>query len=152
MLHYCCLLCYQLLCTRLATAYNKGRSISFIFTIILLFYLYVMGCRRQQWTPIVAGKRAWIWLNIEVDIKQLNSYKGSGGNKKLPTRRFPTVGIVQEFCQTTTQLPPQTSSPWCSVCPPYSVDSMNCPNPTRGRLSEGVGRGRLRWVLCKSIK
>jgi len=30
--------------------------------------------------------------------------------------------------------------------PPYGVASMNCPNPMRGWPSEGVGRGRLRWV------
>jgi hypothetical protein len=64
---------------------------------------------------------------------------GSGGNKKLPPHRFPMVGIVRAIRQTTTQLPLQTSSPWFSVCPPYSVDSMNRPNPTRGHPSEGVG-------------
>ena len=42
----------------------------------------------------------------------------SGGNETLTSRRFPTVGIVQIIRQTTTQLHPQTSSPWCSVCPP----------------------------------
>ena len=53
---------------------------------------------------------------------------GSGGNEKLLPRRFPTVGRVRVIRQTTKQLPPQTSSPWCSVCPPYGVDSMNRPN------------------------
>ena len=28
-------------------------------------------------------------------------------NEKIPPRKFPTVGIEQEFRQTTTQLPPQ---------------------------------------------
>jgi len=78
---------------------------------------------------------------------QLNSFKGLGGNEKLPPRRFPMVGIVRIIRQTTTQLPPQTSSPWCSVCPPYSIDSMNRPNTTRGRPFEGDGRGRLGGVL-----
>jgi hypothetical protein len=83
---------------------------------------------------------------------QLNSYKGSGGNKKLPPRRFPTVGIVRLIRQTTTQLPPQTSSPWCSVCPPNGVNSMNRPNPMHGRPSAGVDQGLLGGVLYKSIK
>jgi len=84
--------------------------------------------------PLIADWHA-ITQGGEHFLKQLNSYKGSGGNKKLPPHRFPTLGIVQEFRQTTTQLPPQTSSPWCSVCPPYGVDSMNCPNPMSGRPS-----------------
>jgi len=37
-------------------------------------------------------------------LKQLNRYKGSGGNKKLPPRRFPTVGIVRKVPSTRTQL------------------------------------------------
>ncbi len=34
--------------------------------------------------------------------------KLSGGNGKLPLRRFPTVGIVRNFRRGQTQLPPQT--------------------------------------------
>jgi len=79
-------------------------------------------------------------------------HKGSGGNDKLPPRSFSTIGIVQEFCQASTQPPPQTSSPWCSVCPPYGINSMNHPYPTRGRSFEGTGRGRLGGVLYKSLK
>jgi hypothetical protein len=76
-----------------------------------------------------------------------SQFGGSGGNEKLPPHRFPTVGIVQEFRQTSTQLPPQASSPWCSICPPYSIDSMNHPNPMHGRPSKGVVRGRLGGFL-----
>ena len=78
---------------------------------------------------------------------------GSGGNKKLPTCSFSTLGIVREFCQASMQLPPQTSSPWCSVCLPYGygVDSMNRPNQTRGRPSNGAGRGLFGGVLYKLI-
>ena len=54
-------------------------------------------------------------------------------------------GIVPEFRKTTTQLPPQTSSP-------YSFDSMNRPNTTRDGRSEGVGQGRIGRVLYKLIK
>ena len=67
-------------------------------------------------------------------LKQLNHYLGSekfgrykklsGGNEKLPLRKFPTVGIVRKVQLTQTQLPPQTSSPWwcrlpllrCGIC------------------------------------
>jgi hypothetical protein len=62
------------------------------------------------------------------------------------------VGIVRVIRQTTTQLPPQKSSPWCSVYPPYGIDSMNRPNPIHGRPSAGVGQGLLGGVLYKSIK
>ena len=37
-------------------------------------------------------------------VKQLYPNKGSGGDKKLLPRRFPTVGIVSIIRQTTTQL------------------------------------------------
>ena len=73
-------------------------------------------------------------------------------NKKHPPHRFCTVGIVQLFPRASTQFSPQTSSQWCSVCPPYGVDSMNCPNLTRGGPSKGVGQGRCRGVLYKLIK
>jgi len=85
-------------------------------------------------------------------IKQLNLYKGLGGKEKLPPRRFPTVGKVPEIRRASSQLPPQISSPWCSFCPPFGVDSMNRPNPMRGRPSEGVGQGRLGGVLYKLTK
>jgi hypothetical protein len=41
-----------------------------------------------------------------------NTTMGSGGNKKLPPRRFSTVGIVREFRRSPTQPSPQTSSTW----------------------------------------
>ena len=86
----------------------------------------------------------WI-ITIKTKTININSSipMGSGENEKLPPRRFPTVGIEREIRRTSTQLPSQTSSPWWSVCPPYGVDSMNLPNPTHGRPSEGVGRGQL---------
>ena len=64
---------------------------------------------------------------------------------KLPPRGFCTVGIVNEFCRAPTQLPPQTSSPWCwcAVCPPPNgVDSMDLAPSKHGRPYKGVGRGR----------
>ncbi len=87
------------------------------------------------------------WGNERVVV---NHYFGSGGNKKL-LLLFCMVGIIREFRQAPTQPPPQTSSPWWAVCPPYGVDSMNCPNPTRGRPFSGVGQGRCRGVLYRSI-
>ena len=44
-------------------------------------------------------------------------------NQNTKRNAHPRVGIVQVIRQTTTQFPPQTSSPWCSVCPPHGVDS-----------------------------
>ena len=51
------------------------------------------------------------------------------------------VGILREFHRQPTQLPQQTSSPWCSFSPLYSVVSMDRPDPTHGRPSDGVERG-----------
>ncbi len=47
--------------------------------------------------------------------QQLYLCKGSGGKEKLLPHRFPTVGIIQKFCQAPTQLPPETSPPWWAV-------------------------------------
>jgi len=70
---------------------------------------------------------------------------GSGGNKNLLPSRFPTVGIIQKFCQAPTQLPPQNIITMVyRLPPPYGIDSMNCLNPKLGRPSEVVGRGRCR--------
>ncbi len=70
---------------------------------------------------------------------------GSGVNKKLLPSRFPTVGIIQKFCQAPTQLPPQNIITMVyRLPPPYGIDSMNCLNPKLGRPSEVVGRGRCR--------
>jgi len=44
--------------------------------------------------------------------KQLNHYKDSDGNKKLPPRRIPTVGIVRKVPSTPYTTNPQTSPPW----------------------------------------
>jgi hypothetical protein len=54
----------------------------------------------------------WI-ITIKAKTININSSTpmGLGGNKKLTPRRFPTVGIVREIRQTSTQLPSQTSSP-----------------------------------------
>jgi hypothetical protein len=100
----------------------------------------------QQYIRIIP-----FWNSPLTPINSLTAIRVRAGTKKLPPHRFPTVGIVPEFRQTTTH-PPQTSSPWCYVFPPYSIDSMNCPNTTHGRPSEGVGRERLGGVLYKSIK
>ncbi len=77
----------------------------------------------------------------EVIDYQLYHFKGSGGNKQLPPRRFSTLGIVGKFHRAPAQLPPQTSSPWCAVCPPYGVNSMDLPASMHGWPYEGVGQG-----------
>ena len=68
---------------------------------------------------------------------KLNHYMGSGGNKKslngnkkLPLRRFPTVGIVRKVPSTINKTQQQTSPQWWAVCPPCGMCSMNCPNLT----------------------
>jgi hypothetical protein len=58
--------------------------------------------------------------------------------QKLLLRRFSTVGIVLTFCQQPTQLPPQTSSPWCAVCPSYGVGFIDQANLTQETSSTRV--------------
>jgi len=60
--------------------------------------------------------------------------------------------IVHKFLSTINKTQQQTSPPRWAVCPPCGLSSMNCPNPTHGQPSEGVGQGRLRWVLFNLIK
>jgi len=39
-----------------------------------------------------------------------------------------------------------------AICPSYGVVSKGTPNRMQLTCSEEVGRGRLRWVLYKSLK
>jgi hypothetical protein len=75
-----------------------------------------------------------------------NTTMGSGGNKKLPPRRFSTVGIVREFRRSPTQPPHKHHHHGGAVCPSYGVGSMDPPDRTRRPYSKGVVRGRIRWV------
>jgi len=103
-------------------------------------------------TPLIIPNQVPVDACYGETIKQLNPYKGLGGNKKLLPHRFSLVGILPEILRASSQLPLQTSSPWCPVCPPYCTNSMNHPNLTRGWPSEGVRQGQLGGVLYKSIK
>jgi hypothetical protein len=49
-------------------------------------------------------KSDFLMLEALKSAPHLND-KGSGGNKKLPPRRFSTVGIVREFRRSPTQPP-----------------------------------------------
>jgi hypothetical protein len=63
------------------------------------------------------------------------------------------VGIIEEFCQQPTQITPQTSLPWCAVCPSYSaLCSIDSYNLMHGRPIKWVGWGRLSWVQSQLIK
>ncbi len=81
-----------------------------------------------------------------VIAKQLNRYKGSGGNEKLPPRRIPTLGIVWKVSSTTNTTINKHHHHGGAVCPSYGVGSMDPPNLTQVTSSEGVGQGRLGWV------
>ncbi len=80
-----------------------------------------------------------------------NRYKGSGGNKKLPLSGICTAEIVRKFRLPPAQLPPQTSSPWCTVCPSHGVGSMDQADPSQETSSARVCQGRCCLVLYKSI-
>jgi len=72
-------------------------------------------------------------------LKQLNCYKGPGGNEKLPPRRIPTVGIVRKVSSTRTQLSHKHHHHGGAVCPSYGVVTLDAPDPTQVTSSEGVG-------------
>ncbi len=72
-------------------------------------------------------------------LKQLNHYKGSGGNKKLPPHRIPTVGIVRNVLLTRTQLTQKHHHHGGAVCPSYGVVSLDTPDPPQVTSSKGVG-------------
>ena len=61
---------------------------------------------------------------------------GFGQEQRTLAPLISTVRIVREFRGSPTQPPQLTSSTWCAVCPPYGIDSTNCPNPMRGRPSK----------------
>ena len=104
------------------------------------------GTRRHpQAEPVVA-------YPTNTEIKQLNRYKGSGGNEKLPPRRIPTVGIVRKVPSTRTQLSHKHHHPGGAVCRSYGVVTLDTPDPTRLTSFEGVGQGRIRWDWYKTIK
>ena len=89
--------------------------------------------------PILSGHPSLIHGDNSHALTALPLYEGLGGNEKLPPRRFPRVGIVPEISGASTQLPPQKSSPWWSVCPPLWRQFNECPNRKHGRPSAGVG-------------
>ncbi len=72
--------------------------------------------------------------------------------KILPLRRFPTVGIVRKVPSTQHNSPHKHHHHGGTVCPYYGVISVDLPDRTRATSSEGVGRGRLCWMLHKSFK
>ena len=59
---------------------------------------------------------------------------------------IPTLGIVQKVSSTQTQLSHKHHHHGGAVCPSYGVVSLDTPDTTRVTSSEGVGRGRIRWV------
>jgi hypothetical protein len=75
-----------------------------------------------------------IWLNRNTTIKV------RAGTKKLPPRRFSTVGIVPELRRSPTQPPHKHHHHGGAVCPSYGVVSLDAPDRTRATSSEGVGQ------------
>jgi len=134
-LQWCCVLIF---CYLYKYQHTHLRGLK-VFSAFSCYYFEHSSVRDKTWLLSFFS-----WINSFTTM-------GSGGNEKLPPRSFSTVGIGWEFCQASTQLPPQTSSPWCSVCPPYGVHLMNRPNPTCGQSSEGAGRGHLGGVIYKLI-
>ena len=99
----------------------------------------------QSWTQFLQN------IVISLSLNRITPIKGLGGNEKLPPCMFCTVGIIRVFHRALTHTPPQTTSPRWAVRPPYSIDSTNHPNPTRGRPSAGVGQGHCWGVSHKLI-
>jgi hypothetical protein len=68
------------------------------------------------------------------------------GTKNSRPGRIPTVGIVREYRRPPTQLTNKHHHHGGAVCPSYGVVLLDTPDPARVTSSEGVGRGRVRWV------
>jgi hypothetical protein len=66
---------------------------------------------------------------------------GSNRNKKLPRRRFTTVGIVWNVLSTPTQLSHKHHHHGGAVCPSYDVVFIDMPNRKQVTSFEGVGLG-----------
>jgi len=62
------------------------------------------------------------------------------------------VGIVQKVPSTRTQLSHKHHHHGGAICPSYGVVTLDTPDPTQLTSSEGVGRGRIRWVWYITIK
>ena len=95
--------------------------------------------------------KGWCWVQKLIDLTALPLWVRAGMKNSRPVA-FPTVVIVRDFCQELIQLPIQNHHHGVPFAPPYGVDSMNRPNPTCWRPSEGAGRGRLGGVLYKLMK
>jgi hypothetical protein len=121
------------------------------------------GNLSQSWdahnTTYVTVHFNGLWAQNLLFLTALNHCLGlgdnkklSGGNKKIPLLRFPTVRIVRKVPSTINKTQQQTSLLWWAVCPTCGMGSMNRPNLTHGQPSEGVGWGWLCWVLFNSTK
>jgi hypothetical protein len=73
-------------------------------------------------------------------------YKGLGGNKRLPPRRIPMVGIVRKVPSTLTQQSHKHHHHGGAVCPSYGVLTMNTPDRRWATPSEVVGQKRFSLV------
>jgi hypothetical protein len=77
---------------------------------------------------------------------------GFGRKRKIPSHRFPTVGIVWKVLLTRTQLSHKHHHHGGAICPSYGVVSLDTPDRTWATFLEGVGHERVGLVLYKTIK
>jgi hypothetical protein len=66
---------------------------------------------------------------------------GSGGNEKLPRRRFTTVRMVLKVWSTPTQLSYKLHHSGGAVCPSYGMVSIDTPKSDAGNLFRRKGEG-----------
>ena len=138
-----------------------------IFCLFVMFAFQSRNLRRGCLPTCMQKIRSFSFWARGLEKKQEEREPANARNKtttKTParlTQRHQRIGVVGccDVCfarlfnqQTRTHQPWRPASQWCSVCPPYNVDSMNCPNPMRGRPSTGVGQELLGGVLYISIK
>ncbi len=83
---------------------------------------------------------------LGIYLQQLNCYKGSSRNKKLPPRRIPTVGIVRKVPPTTNTTINKHHHHAGAIHPSYGLGLMDPPDPTQVTSSKEVSQGRLGWV------
>jgi hypothetical protein len=63
-------------------------------------------------------------------LKQLNRYKSSEGNEKIPPRKIPMIEIVRKVPSNTNTISHKYHHHGGAVCPSYGVGSMDLPDPT----------------------
>ena len=82
-------------------------------------------------------QKSGLCLLVEIVVNSLTPIRVCAGMKT--SRPVSFMRQEQDSNSTEHQHNSPHKSPWCSICPPYGIDSRNHPNLTHGWPSNGVG-------------